>query len=226
MILKIIKGKGRRRYYEIESSLLQVCLISRSLLLEWTELVRFVRKPCIRPLVSRWQWSRCGVSWVINLSGFDKRYLQKFLATASFEACSVLDHSFFFFFNDLFSTKIPLKAIVAKFSGRHHCALWRNKSHDWQSLPSSNMLPYFVSFWLNGWNTDLGLETERHHIASFDVGGDESLASEVLCRSQIYSARAKLMLISDQARDLVKICFEAGVHVSLSKRLVYIRDLE
>ena len=27
-------------------------------------------------------------------------------------------------------------------------------------------------------NTDLGLETERHHIASFDVGGDESLASK------------------------------------------------
>ena len=26
-------------------------------------------------------------------SGFDKRYLQKFLATISFEACSVLDHS-------------------------------------------------------------------------------------------------------------------------------------
>ena len=70
------------------------------------------------------------------------------------------------------------------------------------------MLPYFVSFWLNGWNTDLGLETERHHIASFDVGGDESLAAKVVCRSQIYSAWAKLMLISDQARDLVKNCFE------------------
>ena len=42
------------------------------------------------------------------LSGFDKRYLQKFLATVSFEACSVLDH----FFNDLFSTKIPLKAAI------------------------------------------------------------------------------------------------------------------
>ena len=56
--------------------------------------------------------------------------------------------------------------------------LWRNKSHDWQSLPSSNMIPCFVSFWLNGWNTDLGLETERHHIASFVVDGDESLASK------------------------------------------------
>ena len=30
------------------------------------------------------------------LSGFDKRYLQKFLATVSFEACSVLDHSCLF----------------------------------------------------------------------------------------------------------------------------------
>ena len=48
----------------------------------------------------------------VNMSGFDKRYLQKFLATVSFEACSVLDNSFFFLFNDLFSTKIPLKAAV------------------------------------------------------------------------------------------------------------------
>ena len=31
---------------------------------------------------------------------------------------------------------------------------------------------------VNRWNSDLGLETERHHIASFDVGGDESLASK------------------------------------------------
>ena len=31
---------------------------------------------------------------------------------------------------------------------------------------------------------------------------------KVAFRSQNYLARAKLMLISDQARDLVKICFE------------------
>ena len=31
---------------------------------------------------------------------------------------------------------------------------------------------------------------------------------KVAFRSQNYSARAKLMLISDQARDLVKNCFE------------------
>ena len=73
------------------------------------------------------------------------------------------------------------------------------------------MLPYFVSFWLNERNSNLGLETERHHIASFDVGGDESLASKVVCRSQIYSARAKLMLISDQARD--QIVLKAGLSV-------------
>ena len=55
MILKIINGHGRSKYNEIESSLLEVCLISPSLLMERTELVRFVRKPRIRPLVSRWQ---------------------------------------------------------------------------------------------------------------------------------------------------------------------------
>ena len=31
---------------------------------------------------------------------------------------------------------------------------------------------------------------------------------KVVCGSQIYSARAKLKLTSDQARDLVKNCFE------------------
>ena len=48
----------------------------------------------------------------IYLSGFDKRYLQKFIATVSFESCSVLGHFSFFFLNDLFSTRIPLKAAV------------------------------------------------------------------------------------------------------------------
>ena len=41
---------------------------------------------------------------------------------------------------------------------------------------------------------------------------------KVAFRSQNYSARAKLKLISDQARGLVKICFEVVV--------VYVRDLE
>ena len=49
------------------------------------------------------------IDYRLYMSGFDKRYLQKFLATVSFEACSVPDH---FFKNDLFSTKIPIKAAV------------------------------------------------------------------------------------------------------------------
>ena len=31
---------------------------------------------------------------------------------------------------------------------------------------------------------------------------------KVFCGSQIYSARAKLKMISDQARDLIKNCFD------------------
>ena len=41
----------------------------------------------------------------IYLSGFDKRYLQKFFATVSFEACSVFDLSFFLFFLMTFSVQ-------------------------------------------------------------------------------------------------------------------------
>ena len=36
----------------------------------------------------------------------------------------------------------------------------------------------------------------------------------------------KLMLISDQAKDLVKNCFESGGSMSPFQPLVYIRDLE
>ena len=42
----------------------------------------------------------------LYLSGFAENYLQEFSA----EACSLLDHPFFL--NDIFSTKIPLKAAV------------------------------------------------------------------------------------------------------------------
>ena len=49
------------------------------------------------------------------------------------------------------------------------------------------------------------------------MGDDETQPRKVLFRSQIYSASAKLMLISDQARDLVKNCLEAGLSVSLLK---------
>ena len=73
----------------------------------------------------------------IYLSGFDKRYLQKFLVTVSFEACSVLDHSFFFL-NDLFSTKIPLKAAVDQKNMCLICCLHL----PYHPSPPSAALPY------------------------------------------------------------------------------------
>ena len=49
----------------------------------------------------------------VYLSGFAKRYLlQDFLATVSFEACSVLDH--IFSYDHVFSTKNPNKRHYTK----------------------------------------------------------------------------------------------------------------
>ena len=45
-------------------------------------------------------------------------------------------------------------------------------------------------------------------------------------RVEICSARWKFMLISDQAKDLVKNCFEGGGYMSPFQPLVYNRDLE
>ena len=45
-------------------------------------------------------------------------------------------------------------------------------------------------------------------------------------RVEIYSARWKFMLISDQAEDLVKNCVEGGGCMSPFQPLVYIKDLE
>ena len=45
-------------------------------------------------------------------------------------------------------------------------------------------------------------------------------------RVEIYSARRKFMLISDQAKDLVKNCVEDGGRMSPFHPLVYIRDLK
>ena len=45
-------------------------------------------------------------------------------------------------------------------------------------------------------------------------------------RVEIYSAKWKLMLISDQAKDLIKKCVEGGGCMSPFQPLVYIRDLE
>ena len=55
---------------------------------------------------------------------------------------------------------------------------------------------------------DLGLERERHHIASFDVGGDESLASKSsLCGSNVFG-ESKIKADYWPGQSLVKKCFE------------------
>ena len=75
----------------------------------------------------------------------------------------------------------------------------KNKSHDWSSLPLSNKFQYFVSFWPN---TNLVLRRKGIALRALMWAVTSLWPQKVVCRSQIYSARAKLKLISDQATDL------------------------
>ena len=60
---------------------------------------------------------------------------------------------------------------------------------------------------------------EKLDIASFLVGSNKSLASQSIgSRVEIYSARWKFMLISDQAKHLVKNCLKAGAVCLLFNR--------
>ena len=52
------------------------------------------------------------------------------------------------------------------------------------------------------------------------------LPHKVGSRVEIYSARWKFMLTSDQVKDYVKNCFEGGGCMSSFQPLVYVRDLE
>ena len=45
----------------------------------------------------------------LYLFGFAKRYIQDFLATVSYDACSVLDHSFYVFLMIFSVQKVPNK---------------------------------------------------------------------------------------------------------------------
>ena len=76
----------------------------------------------------------------------------------------------------------------------------------------------FPLIWLHGCKTDPELQTERLDIASFAVGSKSLWPHKVGSRGEIYSARLKLMLISDQAKDLVKNCLKAGTLCLLSNR--------
>ena len=52
------------------------------------------------------------------------------------------------------------------------------------------------------------------------------LVQKVGSRSQVYSARAKLMLISNQAIDLGGKCFEGESFIYPFKKLVFIQEFE
>ena len=88
------------------------------------------------------------------------------------------------------------------------------------------MLTYFVSFWLNGETLISGLRRKGIILQALMWAVTSLWPQKGAFGSQNYSATAKLMLISDQTRDLLKVILKAGTYVSLSKLLVYIWDLE
>ena len=143
------------------------CMFSLSCL---TSISR-VSGSCITDLKAKTNCIPLNSNWY--LSGFAKRYLQDLLATVSSEACSVLDHFFLMFSVQ----KTPDKQQKTK-KEKRTCVF--NAVYISPPPPSVHIKPYegtsLVSFWLNRWNIDFGIETERHHTASFDVGGDEPLA--------------------------------------------------
>ena len=84
----------------VQRGILQICYLSFRI--ENNSVSHTVFLGCIFLLqFTGWKCSFFPISYIyiyiyMYLSGFDKMYLQKFLATVSFEACSLLDHSCFF----------------------------------------------------------------------------------------------------------------------------------
>ena len=115
------------------------------------------------------------------MSGFAKSFLQDFLATVSFEACSVLGH--FFFFLKMFSVQKPLTCCRRK-KKRVYNAVYIQPSLptlDLQSLPSFNMLPHFVSFWLNTGGVRTGIAKHPGRYSKSD-----HLCQDVACSAGIF----------------------------------------
>ena len=95
-----------------------------------------------------------------------------------------------------------------------------------KSAPS-NIFSYFVSeFGYTGERLISGLRRKDWILRVLFLAVTSLWPQKGGSRNEIYSARWKLMLISDRAKDLVKICFEGGGCMSPFKPLVYIRDLE
>ena len=86
---------------------------------------------------------------------------------------------------------------------------------------ASNILPYFVSFGYTGerlipWARD-GTDWI---LRAFSLSVTSLWPHKVGSRGEIYSARCKLMLISDQVKDLVKTCLDCVDSMSPFQLLV------
>ena len=91
---------------------------------------------------------------------------------------------------------------------------------------ASNIFSYFVSFGYTGERLIPGLRRKDWILRALLLAVTSLWPHKVGSRVEIYSARWKFMLISDQAKDLVKNCVEGGGCMSPFQPLVYIRDLE
>ena len=90
---------------------------------------------------------------------------------------------------------------------------------------ASNIFSYFASFSCIGERLILGLRRKDWKLRALSLAVTSLWPQKVRARGEIYSARWKFMLISDQAKDLVKNCFEGGGFMSLFQPLVYIRAI-
>ena len=90
---------------------------------------------------------------------------------------------------------------------------------------ASNIFSYFVSFGETGERLILGWRRKDWILRAFNLllVVKSLWPHKLRSRGQMFSARSKFMLISDQAKELVKKCLGGGeLHWSFSKPLVYI----
>ena len=90
---------------------------------------------------------------------------------------------------------------------------------------ASNVFSYFASFGYIGETLIPGLRRKDWKLRALSLAVTSLWPQKVRSRGEIYSSRWKLMLISDQAKDLVKNCFEGGGCMSPFQPLVYIRAI-
>ena len=88
-----------------------------------------------------------------------------------------------------------------------------------------NIFSYFASFGYTGERRIPGLRRKDWKLRALSLAVTSLWPQKVSSRGEIYSARWKFMLISDQVKDLVKNCFEGGGCMSPFQPLVYIRAI-